>query len=1047
MSKFLVTLGASTGPGSIVQCSAVTATINKKPIAVVGDIATHPYGPDTLIEGMPTVLLNGKPVVFSTAKTSKGGAVVPNTTVKISSPTFESYTGIVHSARIKSNLHFDEPTSGDIKEKELKKQIAAREEEEPVESGEVTLESDFAWKQLIDLAVSDGKWIFKFRMADIFGKDVSQDAVDKLYDACQDRSLPNPEIQVCENRIYGLMAAYNQKTNKIYVSRRAVEEAIEDNEKRHKLMVALVEEFGHHIDWLLRCQYDTNANDDAEGDEGARFAYRGMCRVLYVDFHELQSIPFANAQTPEGAFALEWDIAEAHNALEKYTKDRQYGTDDHVGDYEGFKVEDLSYQGGFGHENIQENAIQQSGINILQKDINIQYLYRGNWLKDFAQLIAPFLFEPSAFFEGKDSKKRLENFYSKVAPEPEELKKVLEDVVRIIAIRKFFKAEREIVKRSAYYVNPKQWRLVVDDEKTGLIPGFGKIIGVSVPYDHCDNPKGLPAITSEKLKKWGFNGEIKGNEISINRTKGIKQYIRSNREAGVKGSWGTKVVYDQLLQRLKETNFTEPAQLVKLGGALHTIQDFYAHSNFAEVTLVKVWFDKVVTWCAESDRFRDYSQKRIDYFHIDKGMTFDEEEVKKIISRKDDSLNAEGNKMRWKNGGDYFYKKALYTPVVTGTYDLEDMMATALLMLGDSKFSLELTPPKKDMEPGTLYGNDLLILLLCRYFDQTRNNDWIKTEDWLNKFFDMRDKWLEIKKYINEKMPDYVIKAMDWFENKVIENIEQALQIYKNIIRHYLCVILATYIREYQLVLKQQLDNIKASSDGVYPHEDNPSHTMLAKDEASHPINFLAGQMAIDSTVSVLKALQRKTSLEETLNNIITHPLLTKQFDSYTRQWAKQNPVKVLKCCVYSTQLEVLRGGIQLTEKAKSHVNKLYNNSDAIGTNRAAKSSSDKDALSQEEDLNAIGKYYKDLCKLFREAIGSYNRLYRELDEQTFVEFLSLYYSNVKYDDSLSDAVKQIWRDASDKAANKVKGSIKNSFDFVEDAFNQAKTYLNSQMA
>ena len=328
MSKFLVTLGASTGPGSIIQCSAVTATINKKPIAVVGDIATHPYGPDTLIEGMPTVLLNGKPVVFSTAKTSKGGAVVPNTTVKISSPTFESYTGIVHSARIKSNLHFDEPTSGDIKEKELKKQIAAREEEEPVESGKVTLESDFAWKQLIDLAVSDGKWIFKFRMADVFGKDVSQDAVDKLYDACQDRSLPNPEIQVCENRIYGLMAAYNQKTNKIYVSRRAVEEAIEDNEKRHKLMVALVEEFGHHIDWLLRCQYDTNANDDAEGDEGARFAYRGMCRVLYVDFHELQSVPFAQAQTPEGAFALEWDIAEAHNALEKYTKDRQYGTDD-----------------------------------------------------------------------------------------------------------------------------------------------------------------------------------------------------------------------------------------------------------------------------------------------------------------------------------------------------------------------------------------------------------------------------------------------------------------------------------------------------------------------------------------------------------------------------------------------------------------------------------------------------------------------------------------------------------------------------------------------
>ena len=484
MSKFLVTLGASTGPGSIVQCSAVTATINKKPIAVVGDIATHPYGPDTLTEGIPTILLNGKPVVFSTAKTSKGGTVVPNTTVKISSPTFESYTGIVHSPRIKSNLCFDVPIFGEKKEKELKKQIKEKEKEEPVKSEDITLESDFAWKQLIDLAESDGKWIFKFRMANIFGKDVSQDAVDKLFDACMDRSLSNPEIQVCENRIYGLQAAYNQKNNKIYVSRQTVKEAIENNEARHKLMVALVEEFGHHIDWLLRCIYDKNVNKDAEGDEGARFAYQGMYRVLYMDFHKLQSVPFANAQTPKGAFALEWDITEAYHALEKYTKNRQYGTNDRVGDYEGFKVEDLTYQGGFGHENIQENAIDRSGIKELKRKENRQYLYRGNWLKDYAQLIAPFLFDPSAVLGGIN--KIPDYCYCNSPSDRTELKQLLEDAVRILAIQKFYTKERKIIARKAYYENPTKWRLVVDDKRDGLIPGFEKIIGVSVPYDHCD---------------------------------------------------------------------------------------------------------------------------------------------------------------------------------------------------------------------------------------------------------------------------------------------------------------------------------------------------------------------------------------------------------------------------------------------------------------------------------------------------------------------------------------------------------------------------------
>lgn len=1039
MSKFLVTLGASTGPGGIVQCSAVTATINKKPIAVVGDIATHPYGPDTLTEGIPTILLNGKPVVFSTAKTSKGGTIVPNTTVKISSPTFESYTGIVHSPRIQSNLCFDEPISGEKKEKELKKQIKEKEKEEPVKSEDITLESDFAWKQLIDLAESDGKWIFKFRMANIFGKDVSQDAVDKLFDACMDRSLSNPEIQVCENRIYGLQAAYNQKTNKIYVSRQTVEEAIENNEARHKLMVALVEEFGHHIDWLFRCRYDKNANKDAEGDEGARFAYQGMYRVLYMDFHKLQSVPFANAQTSKGIFALEWDITEVYHALEKYTKNRQYGTNDRVGDYEGFKVEDLTYQKGFGHENIQRNAIARSGIKELEEEKNSQYLYRGNWLKDYAQLIAPFLFDPSAVLGGIN--KIPDYCYCNSPSDRTELKQLLEDAVRILAIQKFYTKERKIIARKAYYENPTKWRLVVDDKRDGLIPGFEKIIGVSVPFDHCDNPKGL--FTSKALEDMGFNGKITDKEISINKEKGIKQYLRSNCHDSEKSTWGTKVVYDQLLQQLKGMNFTSPEQLVRLGGVLHTIQDFYAHSNYAEVNLVKVYFDKVVTWCAESDRLRDYSKKRIDYYHIDKDMVFDAVEVRRIISRKDDILVADGNKMKWKNSGNSFYKKALYTPVVTGTYDLEDMMATALLMLANKTFSLELTPPKKNMEAGMLCSNDIILLLLCRYFDKKRICNKIVTEDCLNKFFDIRDKWIEAKKYIDKLLPDFIKGAIEEIEEYVIRNIEQHIQIYKNIAKHYMCKILADFIKEYQLTLKRQLKDIANSINGMYPHGDNPSHTMLAKDEASHPVNELAGKMAIDSTISILKALHKKDSIENTLGDIIVHPLLTGRFDEETKQWAEKNPTSVLRCCVYSATLEAIRRGIILAKSGKDHVNRLYRDSDAIGTNRAARSSSEQDAIIQEKDLNAIGTSQKELCSLFREALGSYNK-YMELDAQTFVEFLSLQYPEIKRNDPLAEVLKKIWRDISGKAAYRVKTNIECSFDFIEEAYNQARYKLMS---
>ena len=321
MGKFLVTLGTGTGMGAVMQCASVTAMINNMPIAVVGDIATHPYGPDTLVEGIPTILLNGKPVCFSTAKTSKGGVVLPNTTVKISSPTFNSYTGIVHSARVESHLCFEETEDEEV----LAKQQKEQENEEPVKCTEIKLYSDFAWQQFINLAENDPVCMFKHRISEIFGNDILEDAVDKLRAACKDRSITNPEIEVCENRIHGLLAAYHTKTNKIYVSRQFIENSLDDNDNKHMLMAALIEEFGHHVDWLLRCKYDKNVNDDAEGDEGARFAYKSMYHIYEIDYRELQEIAFATVETNEGSYDLKWDLNELLDILDTYTRDRQYG--------------------------------------------------------------------------------------------------------------------------------------------------------------------------------------------------------------------------------------------------------------------------------------------------------------------------------------------------------------------------------------------------------------------------------------------------------------------------------------------------------------------------------------------------------------------------------------------------------------------------------------------------------------------------------------------------------------------------------------------------
>lgn len=1073
--NFLVTLGASTGLGSIIQCAVLTATINKKPITVVGDLASHPYGIDTLTQGIPTILLNGRPLVFSTAKTSKGGTIVPNTLVKISSPDVKisssqnilphppaSYTGIIHSARVESGLRFEHAKN----EKELKKQIAAKEEEKPVKSHDVNLTSDFAWKQLIDLAKSDGKWLFKFRMAEIFGKDISQEAVDKLHDACIDKSLSNPPVEVCDNTIYGLMAAYNTKTNKIYVSRSSIEAAAAHNHARHKLLVALVEEFGHHIDWLLRCRYTGSNNSDSVGDEGARFAYSGMCRVLYLDFHELSSVPFAQAQTPEGILNFTWDIAATHDALERYTRERQYGTDDHVGDYEGFKVENLEPRGGFGHENIQRRAIRESGIKSLQNNKNIQYLYRGSWLKDYMQLIAPIFFDPVTVLK-QEGNETLKGYYDKLVLQPVKLKEFLADIIRVLAIKEYYKGEpKEQIMRAEYYKNPILWRDIIDNKEDGLIPGFADFIGISLPCDHCDNPKGM--VTSEKLRAAGFNKTITADELEIDKSLGMKCYIRSNSSRQKKETWGTKSVYDHLVSVIGCMNSglnnmssspahisthieqPSPANLVELGGVLHTIQDFYAHSNFTETYLVKIWFDKVITWCAESDRCRNYSTKQLNYYQIDKNMQFEETILREMINK----YNLKGRKEKlFRQDGSFFNKKALYTPVVTGTYDMEDLMSTALIMLGEKNFPLEPELPQRGMEPGVLYANDLLLLLFCRYFDQLKDSKNHAAEELLNLFFDIRDRWIETKKLL-DKLPYFIKDQIEWLNHKLIDNLRQVIQIYKNIAAHYLIIMLARSVKEYQLALKKRLSNFGTDAiNGVYNHGNNPSHTMLAKDDVFHPLNQLAGEMAIDSTITLLKSLVNNNTENAPASNnpgnvidkILVHPLCTKSFDEKTLVWAKNHPVNILRCCVYSEVLEGIRMSINMVNNIQHKLNKLSESSDAVGTNRAAQSSNNTDAISRKNDLDAIGILSKTLKKELTTVLNAYNsagNYYRELDIQTFIEFLSLYHPKIKDSDSAQQALKKIWQDEAAKAADRTKTNLSKKFDFIEQAYNQAKSHL-----
>ena len=104
------------------------------------------------------------------------------------------------------------------------------------------------------------------------------------------------------------------------------------------------------------------------------------------------------------------------------------------------------------------------------------------------------------------------------------VKKNLVDVVRILTLHHFVPKNREGIIYRKDYTN---WRDIVDGDN-GLIPGFKEELGVSVCYEHCDNPKGL-----EDNKAYtaidgcaNFNHAIAPEANITDTTYGTRNYLR-----------------------------------------------------------------------------------------------------------------------------------------------------------------------------------------------------------------------------------------------------------------------------------------------------------------------------------------------------------------------------------------------------------------------------------------------------------------------------------------------------------------------------------------
>ncbi|CAL1699350.1 unnamed protein product [Somion occarium] len=183
-------------------------------------------------------------------------------------------------------------------------------------------------------------------------------------------------------------------------------------------------------------------------------------------------------------------------------------------------------------------------------------------------------------------------------------------------------------------------------------------LGVYLPTEHIDNPKGYPDDARKYHPK--LRGPVDPRELDIDPRTGMKNYI-----ANENGSWdSSKALVRRTLERCIHLGRQHRANGRKedeyeayrlLGQAMHTLEDFPAHSNFCELALVHMGYRDVFIHVGDQVRIQARNGAWVaplvtgtfgssDFIHSMLGEASDH-----IASVTD--LNAELDKARAKSGG------------------------------------------------------------------------------------------------------------------------------------------------------------------------------------------------------------------------------------------------------------------------------------------------------------------------------------------------------------------------------------------------------------
>jgi len=420
----------------------------------------------------------------------------------------------------------------------------------PADLPDEKLHTTTALDLLTDVAQRLGENDFKTQMRDVFGDDIPDHTFGALWTRLILGELGNPPIILTE--FLGYDADYDNRERAIRIDRDFFSFATRDTPHHAWLLSALLHEFGHHVDNVLRQDLGDRAPDgtsllahDAPFEEGHRFtAWIAAQAEPAQDRIQLASYSTAHEREPVD-YSVDWHEALMHVLAFQANVDDRIDTAHANPDREAFEAGSADAQ-GHTHQTIGW-SLAEAGFTRAEADA----VYFGNWLRDYSQIVDP------KITRSVDMPKEFPAYVSRQA---------WTDLVDILAVKKFPDL------RMRY---PQDMRVTLDK------------LGVYLPNEHIDNPMAIdpafpdPTVRDPDFAPWILPGDP---VLTAEPVTSMKRYMTG------------AVEYMQRQLRLAMTGGRTLSGMRSFGAGLHVLEDLFAHSNFAELSLISAGHTRVLPW-------------------------------------------------------------------------------------------------------------------------------------------------------------------------------------------------------------------------------------------------------------------------------------------------------------------------------------------------------------------------------------------------------------------------------------------------------------------